>query len=226
QEDEEKDEAVEEHALERLRVTDLGDGDAEDLDRPPRSVSRPAGMLVEAARPRVVLEHPEDSLLVAELPQAVLAGLNECAAETCSPVRRQHVDGVELAVCIRVDGRADRGEADDLAVRLCDERWRPAMHLRTALDALRRETLQFLARKHVLVGHAPGLDVNQGHGLGFLGCGGADHPAEPTLPAGAARPHGRAAASTRTSTRCREPSKCSPVSCAWRTHRWRTQALE
>jgi 1-deoxy-D-xylulose-5-phosphate reductoisomerase len=51
------------------------------------------------------------------------------------------------------------------------------VHLCPPLDALRRNVLEFLARKDVRVGHSPGFDVNQGDGLGFLGCGGPNHAA-------------------------------------------------
>src|SRR6266542_1255911 len=58
---------------EPLRVSHFRHVAAEDTDLAGGAVYRPARELVETACPRVVVQHPEDRLLVSERPELLLA---------------------------------------------------------------------------------------------------------------------------------------------------------
>src|SRR5215210_7603898 len=164
--------------LETLAVADLIEVETERLDSPFRSVGRPACRLVETARSRIVVEHPEVRVAVAQLSQPLLAGLDERASESGAPVAGMDVDGVQLSVPFVVVGPSDRDVADDLAVELGDQRWVAPMHLRPLVD---RERAQPVGRKCVGINGLPASYLNQRDSFGIGRCPRADHSAEPTL---------------------------------------------
>src|SRR5215210_278530 len=164
--------------LETLAVADLIEVETERLDSPFRSVGRPACRLVETARSRIVVEHPEVRVAVAQLSQPLLAGLDERASESGAPVAGMDVDGVQLSVPFVVVGPSDRDVADDLAVELGDQRWVAPMHLRPLVD---RERAQPVGRKCVGITGLPASYLDQRDSFGIGRCPRADHSAEPTL---------------------------------------------
>src|SRR5689334_757194 len=86
----------------------------------PRAVEAPALALVEAARARVVLEHPEDRVAAAARTQLVDAGLHQRRSCGAPPRLRLDIDRVELAVGVAATG-PDPAEADDTSVFFRDK---------------------------------------------------------------------------------------------------------
>ena len=76
---------------------------------------------------------------------------------------------------------ADVDEAEDLPAAFCDECRRPGPV--PSDRVLHRQRLQLLGRQGVCVGGLPGLHVNPGNAFRVVGCSGANHRREPTLPA-------------------------------------------
>ncbi|TMK54499.1 MAG: phosphatidate cytidylyltransferase [Actinobacteria bacterium] len=160
--------------LKPLAVADLRHLDPEDLDRAGRAVDLPPGRLVEVARARVVVEHPEDDVEVTEPAEAFFAGDDQLASGARSPVVGMDVDREELAVGVVVTARADTDEPDDLPVGLGHERRRFAPHLGPSLDG---EPGKLFGGEDVRVRRLPGAHVDAGDVVRISGCSGSDQAA-------------------------------------------------
>src|SRR5436853_358576 len=89
-------------------ASDVDGARAEELVLLAGAVDVPALALVEAARARVVLEHPQEGLRAAVFPQLFDRRSHESGAGAAPPRLRQRVDRAQLA-------RAEGHEADDAA---------------------------------------------------------------------------------------------------------------
>jgi len=87
------------------------------------------------------------------------------------------VETVEISL---VAALADTDESGDLPADFGDERGRPAPP--ALCPFLHRQRHQLLARERVRIRGLPRLNLDPGDRLGILGCGGANHRREPTLP--------------------------------------------
>src|SRR5439155_400882 len=75
---------------------------------------------VEAARPRIVAQYPEDRLLEAG-PQLLESALHDRSAGTAAPRLRGRIDPIQLAVAVEISRRADGGPRGDTPVLLGHE---------------------------------------------------------------------------------------------------------
>src|SRR5439155_1142022 len=79
---------------------------------PPPVVEPPAHRLVEPARPRIVLEHPEAGLGEAQLSQRLFRGGDQRASECAARQLRADVDRVDLALALMSRSRLGPAEAN------------------------------------------------------------------------------------------------------------------
>src|SRR5581483_7395274 len=149
--------------LEREPVPHLGDANAEELVLLAGAVDVPALALVEAARARVVLEHPQEGLRAALFPQLFDRRSHESRAGAAPPRLRQRVDRAQLA-------RAEGHEADDAAVVVRHEDRLPILQRACPCrDAARSvDAGEALGPEDVLVGGLPRAHVH-GRDLGGVG---------------------------------------------------------
>ena len=117
---------------------------------------------------------------MSELAETLFARGDQRLSDPFAPVIRVDVNREELTVGARVTSRADRDEADDFSRHFRHQRGSPAEHLGAVVDG---QPCQALRRQRMGICCLPRLHVNARDGLRVVGCSGADHRAEPTLPA-------------------------------------------